>query len=162
MMPQHLLSSYLNDHLAAANASVALFERTRNGLAGTPWNPELALLTDEVVAGRSALREVMDVLGVHESRTKQLAALAAERLGRLKPNGHLRRRTVLTDLVELEALRVSMAVRINGLQVLRALAVQDARLRRDTFELLLDGAQDQADRLYRLHLQCARELTVAA
>ena len=61
----------------------------------------------------------------------------------------------------MEGLRIAVAVRINGLQVLRALAVQDARLRPDTFEMLLDRAQNQADRLYKLHLQVARELTVA-
>jgi hypothetical protein len=68
----------------------------------------------------------------------------------------------MTDLVELEGLRVAVATKINALQVLRAIAVQDSRLDKERVEALLERAQEQADRLYRLHLQVAQELSTAA
>jgi hypothetical protein len=161
MIPQHLLSSYLNDHLAVATATVALFERTTDGLRGTPWEDQLRLLTAEAVADRESWLSAMDALGVTPSRTKQLVSLLAERAGRLKPNGRLFSRTSLTDVVELEGLRIAIATKINGLQVLRAVAVKDPRLDKEGLERLLARAQEQAERLYRLHLQLAQEMTAA-
>lgn len=162
MMSHRELSVYLNDHLAALTASVALFERVAAGLEGSQWHARLSILAEDVAEDRDSVRQVMDVLEVDESRAKQVAGLVAERLGRLKPNGHLLRRSSLTDLEEVEGLRVSVAAKIAFLQVMRALAVRDARLSKTTFETMLDRAQDQADRLYRLHLQVAQEAMRAA
>ncbi|HET7690290.1 MAG TPA: hypothetical protein VFK41_07925 [Nocardioidaceae bacterium] len=162
MVPAHLLSSYLNDHLAAATASVALFERTTQNFRDTPWADELRFLTEDVTADREAWLRAMETLGVGASRAKQVVGLVGERLGRFKPNGSLFHRTPMTDLVELEGLRIAVATKINALQVLRAIAVQDPRLAKETVETLLERAQDQAERLYRLHLQVAQELSVAA
>lgn len=162
MVPAHLLSSYLNDHLAAATASVALFERTTQNFRDTPWEGELRSLTAEVVADRESWLTAMEALDVDASRTKQIVGLVGERLGRLKPNGRLFHRTPMTDLVELEGLRVAVATKINALQVLRAVAVQDPRLDQEGLQRLLDRSQGQAERLYRLHLQVAQQLSTAA
>ena len=162
MVPAHLLSSYLNDHLAAATASVALFERTTQNFRDTPWAGELRFLTDDVTADRESWLAAMDALNVDPSRTKQVVGIVGERLGRLKPNGSLFHRTPMTDLVELEGLRIAVATKINALQVLRAVAVKDPRLEKETVETLLERAQEQAERLYRLHLQVAQELSTAA
>lgn len=162
MVPAHLLSSYLNDHLATATASVALFERTTENFRDTPWETELRFLTEDVTADRGAWLSAMEALEVVPSRAKQVVGIVGERLGRFKPNGSLFHRTPMTDLVELEGLRLAVATKINALQVLRAIAVQDPRLAKETVEALLDRAQDQAERLYRLHLQVAQQVSTAA
>ncbi|HET9861460.1 MAG TPA: hypothetical protein VFQ19_16910, partial [Nocardioidaceae bacterium] len=60
------------------------------------------------------------------------------------------------DLVELEGLRGAVAGKIAAWQVLRALAMHDDRLTKEEFEVLLDRADDQSQRLYKLHLQVAQ------
>ncbi len=162
MMPVRLLASYLTDHLAAAAGGVALFQRAAAGVSRPEWREQLTALAAEVNADRDTLQALAADLEIEQSRLKQVVALAGERVGRLKPNGSLLSRTPLTDLVEIEGLRIAVAAKINGFQVLRAVAVQDERLDKETIDLLLDRAQDQADRLYRLHLMVAQELTVAA
>jgi hypothetical protein len=71
-------------------------------------------------------------LGVRRSPVKARAAVAAERLGRLKPNGHLVHRPPLSDLVELDALTLGAQAKRQLWESLRDLAdVDDALARAD-------------------------------
>jgi hypothetical protein len=156
MTDQDLLAVYLNDHLAAATAGVELARRTasqHDGERGT----ELNRLAEEIAADREALRDLMRRLDVAESTVKAAAGWVGEKVGRLKPNAHLVSRSPLSDVLELEALRAGTAARIAGFQVLRAVAVHDSRITKEELETLLDRAEDQAERLYKLHLQLAQE-----
>lgn len=103
-MTDSLLSIYLNDHLAGAVAGVELARRARASNEGTELGAALKELCVEIEADRQTLREVMDRLGVAPSRLKPPAAWAAEKLGRLKPNGQLRGYSPLSRVVELEGL----------------------------------------------------------
>lgn len=85
------LPIYLNDHLAGATAGVELARRIEGG------NQEIAALAPvlrrvraEIEADRETLEGVLDRLAVSRSPIKPYAAWLVERLGRLKPNGHLR------------------------------------------------------------------------
>jgi hypothetical protein len=102
------LAIYLNDHLAGATLGVELARRAAREHATTELGPFLRELTGEVESDYAALRELMRDLGVSEQRVKLAAAWAAEKVGRLKPNGHLVKRSPLTPLVELEGLRVGV------------------------------------------------------
>ncbi len=117
------------------------------------WRDDLARLAEEVAEDRAVLRRLMHRLGVAVNRPMTALGYVAERAGRFKPNGYVLRRSPLTDVIELEALRDAVAAKLAGWQVLRAVAAHDQRVTRDEVEDMLERAQDQADRLYRLHLR---------
>lgn len=155
-MNSELLATYLNDHLAAATAGVELARRAAGNHDG-PRGAELSRLADEIAEDREALRDLMRRLDVSESTVKKAAGWLGEKAGRLKPNDHLLTRSPLSDVLELEMLRAGTAARICGFQVLRAVAVEESRLSREELEGLIDRAEDQAERLYKIHVQLAQE-----
>ena len=156
MTDQDLLAIYLNDHLAAATAGVELVGRAASSHEGER-GAELTRLADEIAEDREALRDIMKRLDVAESTVKKAAGWVGEKVGRLKPNDHLVSRSPLSDVLELEALRAGTAARIAGFQVLRVVAVDDSRITKEELETLMQRADDQAERLYKLHIQLAQE-----
>jgi len=156
MTDQDLLAVYLNDHLAASTAGVELARRAAGNHDGERGE-ELSRLADEIAEDREALRDLMKRLDVSESTVKAAAGWLGEKVGRLKPNDHLLSRSPLSDVLEIEMLRTGTAARIAGFQVLRAVAVHDSRVTKEELEALIDRADDQAERLYRIHLQLAQE-----
>lgn len=156
MTDQDLLAIYLNDHLGAATAGVELIRRAAGNHDGDRGE-ELGRLADEIAEDREALRGLMGRLDVAESTVKKAAGWLGEKAGRFVPNGHVLTRSPLSDVLEIEALRAGTAARIAGFQVLRAVAVDDGRVTREEVEHLIDRAQDQEQRLYKIHLQLAQE-----
>ena len=155
-MNRDLIATYLNDHLAAATAGVELIRRAAGNHDGDR-GVQLGALADEIAEDREALRDLMKRLEVPESTAKKAAGWLGEKAGRLKPNDHLVTRSPLSDVLEIEMLRAGTAARICGFQVLRAVAVEDGRLSREELERLIERADDQAERLYKIHLQLAQE-----
>src|SRR4051794_7735022 len=103
------LSIYLTDHHAAGSAGVRLAERAAQNVSPTiEGQAELPRIAREIAADLGTLEEIMLGAGIDPSRLKVAAAITLERLGRLKPNGHLRRRSPLSDVLELEALMVGI------------------------------------------------------
>lgn len=156
MTDRSMLEIYLNDHLAASTAGVELIRRAAGNHDGDR-GVELGRLADEIAADHEALRALMERLEVPESAVKVAAGWLGEKAGRLKLNGHLVTRSPLSDVLEIEMMRTGTAARIALYQALRAVAVDDARIAKEELETLLDRAQDQADRLYRIHIQLAQE-----
>lgn len=156
MTDQDLLAVYLNDHLAASTAGVELARRAAKSHDGERGE-ELSRLADEIAEDREALRDLMKRLDVSESTVKAAAGWLGEKAGRLKPNDHLVSRSPLSDVLEIEMLRTGTAARIAGFQALRAVAVHDSRVTKEELETLIDRADDQAERLYRIHIQLAQE-----
>ena len=151
--PDTLLRIYLNDHLAAAAAGVALARRTlRNNREGE-LGRFLAALVGEIEADRvpaSSRSWTPSVRPVIPSR--QGAAKLAERLGRLKLNGRVRGYSDLSRLLELEGLTV-------GVDAKRALW-RSLRQTGRTFPVDLDElvarAERQRDGLEEHRLAAAR------
>jgi hypothetical protein len=162
MSVHDLLGIYLNDHLTGANAGLRLFRRATAAHRGSDVGKELTELTSEIEEDVDALRTLMHRLGVEENKPMTTLGWIAAELGRLKPNGFLVRRSPLASVVELEALRDGVAAKIAGWQVLRAVAAHDNRITREELETLLERAQDQAERLYQLHLRVAERLLASA
>ena len=158
MSIERLASIYLNDHLTAATAGVELARRTAGNHRHDELADETAELADEVEQDRVALRRLMHRLGLKVNRPMAALGVVGERLGRLKPNGFVVRRSPLSDVVELEGLRAFVATKIAAWQVLRAIAAHDNRITRDEVEELIDRAQDQAERLYKLHLRVTEQV----
>jgi hypothetical protein len=149
-----LLAIYLNDHLAGATAGVELARRLRGSNRHDPeFGPALTDVCAEIEADRETLKSVMERLGVGQSKLKPLAALLAERLGRLKLNGQLRGYSPLSRLDELEILQLGVAGKRRLWRALEHTHADDL----SDFELgvLAERATGQLRRLEALHLKAA-------
>jgi hypothetical protein len=153
------LSTYLNDHLTLATAGIELLRRAA-GSHPEDRAQELTRLRDEARGDLESLRSLMRRLEVPESRPMAALGWLGEKAGRLKPNGYLLRRSPLADVIELEGLRAAVQGKLACWQVLRAITVHDDRVGAEELETLIERAQDQAARLYRLHLQAVQQRLV--
>ena len=75
-----------------------------------------------------------------------------ERVARLKPNGHLFRRSALSDLVEIEALVDAVNAKRTGW---KALAASAASIEKNQVAELISRADDQLERLRSIHAALA-------
>jgi hypothetical protein len=157
METHRLLGIYLNNHLTLASAGVELARRAASSQR-TQHGDALAALAAEAVEDRDTLRRLMHRLDIPIHRPMSVLGVVGERLGRFKPNGYIVRRSPLSDVLELEGLRDGVAAKIACWQVLRAVAAHDQRITREETEALLERTQDQADRLYKLHLRTTERL----
>lgn len=149
-----LLAIYLNDHLAGATLGTELARRLRTSNEGDPaFGPELAEICAEIEADRETLLAVMEELDIGPSKLKPLAAVLAERLGRLKLNGQLRGYSPLSRLDELEVLQLGVTGKHRLWRALDHTHAGDL----PGFDLgaLAERATGQLRRLEALHLKAA-------
>jgi hypothetical protein len=109
--PDTLLRIYLNDHLGAAAAGVALARRTLRSNREGELGRFLAGLVREIEEDRASLEQVMHAIDAPRNPVKEGAAKLAERLGRLKLNGRVRGYSDLSRLLELEGLTVGVGAK---------------------------------------------------
>ncbi|MEU6534329.1 hypothetical protein [Streptomyces sp. NPDC047000] len=150
-----LLSVYLNDHLAGATGGTELLRRAARSHRDTEFGPPLAALAEEVAQDRESLREIMTDLGVPVLRHRAAVGWLGEKAGRLKPNGRLVSRSPLSDLVELEAMRLGVEGKLCAWRSLLALADTDPRIGRARVGELLGRAERQIETLDALRDRCA-------
>lgn len=159
---QDPLGIYLNDHLAGATGGLELARRvTRAGHVPAP-PAELRQFAQEVAEDRDALLQMMGALGISVRGYKVWAAWAGEKAGRLKPNGHLATRSPLSNLEELELMRLGVEGKAAGWRTLRVLADRDRRLDAAQLDELISRARRQADFLEESRIKAARQVTDAA
>lgn len=142
------LDSYLGDHVAGARGGVELAWRTARA---QPDHPELRRLAVDIEDDRRELLDIMRQLGVKEHRYKSYAAWFAEKLGRLKTNGSLLRRSPLSDVVEVEALLLGVRGKAALWRTLRLLADDDGRIDPSRLERLAQRATEQIRLLEQRH-----------
>ena len=118
-MNASLLGIYLNDHLAAATGGAERARYMARSASGTDLGTALEPYAEELAEDRAALIGLMERLDVPVRSYKVRAGRLAERLGRLKGNGRIVRRSPLSSLVELEALRLDAEGRAALWQTLR-------------------------------------------
>lgn len=150
--PSRWLTIYLRNHEAAASAGVDLFDRMARSQADRPWGPVLGDLAEEVAQDLRTLRSLMSSWGVRPDAVSGLALRAGERVGRLKPNGSLVRRSPLSDLVEVEAGLDAVHAKACGWRALRAATTTGAPVDLDA---LLRRAEDQLTRMREVHATVA-------
>jgi hypothetical protein len=154
---QRFLAIYLQDHRAGAEAGVRLAERCRDHAPDADTKTELSSLVVEIDEDRRTLATMMAGLDVDPSTVKQIAGLAAERLGRLKLNGRAVRTSPLSVLVEIEGLIGAVSMKRELWATLGTLAARrpqhDAEL-----EALIARADDQRTRLQTLHGHVAAQV----
>jgi hypothetical protein len=102
------LATYLNDHLAGSTLGLELARRILGSNRDNEYAPVLRELCDEIAEDRETLLRLMKRLDIGRDRLKVAAAWGAEKLGRLKPNGHLTRYSPLSRLEELEILSLGV------------------------------------------------------
>lgn len=145
-----LLGIYLNDHLAGATAGAARVRYLLRSCGDPALADALAPIADEIAEDRASLLHIMRRLDVPVRRYKVYAGRAAEQVGRLKSNGSLVRRSPLSTLWELEALRLGVDGKTAVWQALRALAGTDRRLDARQLDDLVERARRQHTSLEEL------------
>jgi hypothetical protein len=149
------LHVHLQNHWTAATAGVDFARRVARSHEGTAAGIGLAEVSDQVADDRESLRKIMQQLGVRPARVVPLAARLVERLGRLKPNGHLIRRSPVSDVLELEAFRGAVTTKQAGWDTLVVLAETDDRLPREWLLQLGERAREQAASLTAIQREVA-------
>ncbi|TNM38555.1 hypothetical protein FHP29_15075 [Nocardioides albidus] len=156
-MGDEVLHGYLQHHWVGSTAGVSLFRRVAR-THGIPAVAEaLGRLADEVAQERETMRRVMHDVGTSPSTIGAAAARVGAELGRFKPNGRILTRSPLTDLLEIEALRIAVFGKRSGWQVMRTVADDDPRLDPALFDDLVARSERQLETLAELHLTTARQ-----
>lgn len=150
--PSRWLTIYLRNHEAAASAGTDLFARMSRSQADRPWGPGLVDVAVEVAEDLRTLRGLLRAWGVRPDAASGLALRAGERVGRLKPNGRVVRRSPLSDLVEVEAGLDAVHAKAAGWQALQASHALDAPADLDE---LVRRADDQLARMRTIHATVA-------
>lgn len=150
-----LLGIYLNDHLAGATAGTERARYLAKTSRDTELAPDVGALATEIAQDREILKELMRRLDVPRRQYKIYLGWAMEKAGRLKTNGRLVRRSPLSTLIELEALRMAVTGKLAGWQALRRLSDSEERLDPQLLDDLLDRAHRQLRTLEELHLRQA-------
>jgi hypothetical protein len=153
-----MLGIYLNDHLAGATGGTELAHRMARSHGDGQDSGTLRRLAAEVGQDRAALLDIMAVLGIKVRRYKVGAAWIGEKAGRLKFNGRLFARSPLSDLEELEILRLGVEGKAAGWRTLRTLADSDPRLDSARLDELISRARRQADVLEDLRVAAASQV----
>ena len=156
-----MLGIYLNDHLAGATAGTELAHRTARSRGDGQNGGTLRRLAAEIAQDRAALLDIMAALGMKVRRYKAGAAWVGEKAGRLKFNGRLFARSPLSNLEELEMLRLGVEGKAAGWRTLRTLADTDTRLDPGRLDELISRARRQADLLEDLRVGAASQVVRA-
>jgi hypothetical protein len=147
---ERLLQVYLSDHLAGSVAGTRLARRLADAERDGPAGPALTALADDIEADRSELVKLVDALGIEPRRYKQALVWAGERLGRLKLNGHLVRRSPLSTVVEMESLLMALRGKLAGWEAVRS-AFGEHPVGGLDLERLMARGEAQLDTLGALH-----------
>ena len=104
MSLQEYIEIYLNDHAAGAAGGVMLARRLARNNRRTLWADRLAEIAAAIEQDATTFASLRSAVGVEGGTLKRVGALMAERVGRLKPNGHILTYSPLSRVLELEAL----------------------------------------------------------
>lgn len=153
------LGHYLRIHLTGSAGGIELFSRG-SGMPDEEARRVVLGIRDELVEEREQLLSIAHRVGARPAPLAAVAAKVGERIGRLKPNGHLLSRTPLTDLIDLEAMRVAVAGKTAGWEALLSVVDQHDGLPLDELTALHEQALRQTEQLAELHSRAAaRSLT---
>jgi hypothetical protein len=152
-----LLAVYLRDHHAGAQAGTALSKRAAEHVrvAGARGG-ELAAVAAEIADELRLLESMMERLDISPSAVKDSIAAAGERIGRLKGNGSVLKRSPLSDVVELEALLAGITAKSAMWRALLQLTDSVEALDGDELRALEEQAHRQLEVVDACRLEAAR------
>lgn len=154
-MDTKLLGIYLNDHFAGSVTGVELAKRARQNNEGTELGEFLDRLVREIEDDRESLSRLMDAHDVTADPVKRTVAWAAEKVGRVKPNGQLGGYSPLSRLIELEGLMLGVSGKLALWRALHAAGVSTPA--GVDLEVLAAAAERQRDELDAWRIRAARE-----
>jgi hypothetical protein len=152
-MDRRRLSIYLNDHLAAADAALARARASVRSNRGSELGEALEGFVRDASEDREALLEILRDLGLDRNLVKELAALAAERVGRLKLNGRLIHYSPLSRLEEFELFAAGASAKASLWETLQLLGDHEPRLDSAELARLHERARAQSQALSDLRRQ---------
>ncbi|EKU47566.1 NAD-dependent epimerase/dehydratase family protein [Brevibacterium sp. LS14] len=145
-----LIGLYVSDHLSGATAGAARIARMAEAFIDTPVYAPLSELADEIRRERGFVAELVTDLDLRRRRLVDAATWTLERLGRLKPNGRLLRRSPMTLVLETELMRSAIMGKLGMWQTLRDNA--DALgLAAEVFDDLAENSRRQLRTLDAVH-----------
>lgn len=152
-----LLSQYLADHLAGATAGERRAARMEEAFADTAVYPLISEVAQAIRIDRTYLAELTRCLGLERGPLPDAMTWLGERLGRLKPNGRMFRRSPTTLLLETDLLTSAIVGKLRGWRSLRQLA-EPLHTDPEIFDELIRRAEHQLEQLDAVHA-FAREVT---
>ncbi|MET9725018.1 hypothetical protein [Streptomyces zaomyceticus] len=155
------LGIYLNDHLTGSAAGVAVLRRAARVHRGTELGPPLASLALEVTQDCESLLRIMSDLGLPVRRRRTVLGRLAEKAGRFKLNGRVLFRSPLSDVVELEAVRLGVEGKACAWRSLEVLAGTEQRIDVEHLQELLRRAERQIQVLEALRAERAAQVFAA-
>jgi len=158
MIDEARLGTYLQDHYAGSSAGIELFRRAADQQSDPVTRTALAKMVQEVEEERTALERYLAAVGAKPDPLKNAGAWMVEKLSRLKPNGELIRRSPLSDVIELEALRIAVEGKAAGFRVLRRLADDEPHFDAAELDGLLVQVAQQVEDLEALRITTATKL----
>jgi hypothetical protein len=150
------LRIYMNDQLALGVGWRETARRAARENQGSPLGDALETVALEIADDVSLFEAVMRRLGLARNPVKPVLAVAAERVGRLKPNGHVRSYSPLSRFVELDVLVMGIEGKKILWQNLRDLA--GINLTDIDFDALIERADGQRRLLEPFRKDAGREV----
>ncbi|XVV02560.1 hypothetical protein ACQPW3_35190 [Actinosynnema sp. CA-248983] len=155
------LGIYLRDQLALGVGWRELARRAQRSNRGTALGEALAEVAEQIAQDVETFRSIMRRLGVRVDPVRTALATAAERLGRLKPNGRLVGYSPLSRFLELEALTMGIDRKKQLWHTLGDLADLRTRLPDVDFDELVARAERQRQRLEPFRRRAGSEVFTA-
>ena len=151
------LRIYMADQLALGVLWREIARRSRRSNDGTPVGDAVARVADEIAEDVATFEQIMSRLGIPRARIKPALAVAGERFGRLKLNGHLTGYSPLSRFEELDVLRMGIDGKMVLWGNLRDLAGLRERLPDVDFDALIERARAQRDTIEPFRQQAGHD-----
>lgn len=148
------LGHYLRIHLTGSAGGIELFSRGER-MADAHARTVLRDIRGELIVERHQQLRMARRTGVRPAPLFALGARVGEKVSRLKPNGDPVRRTPLSDLIDLEAMRTAVSGKVAGWEALLCVADHHEGLDRDELTALARQSQRQLEQLSALHTAAA-------
>ena len=156
------LGTYLNGHLAGANAGVATAERLAERIRTEPTAGTLAQLVAEITSDREQLRAIIERLGVSGHPVKEAVGRVAGEASRLVVAEVVTGSAHLTVLLEAETLAMGIHGKLALWEALLSVVPAHPRLAEFDLAGLAARARAQHDRVEEIRLAAAQRSFAAA
>jgi len=150
------LAIYMNDQLALGVVWREIARRSQKSNQATELGAALERVATAIAEDIVTFEDIMQRIGIPKNNAKPVLAMAGERFGRLKLNGHLRGYSPLSRFQELDILVMGIANKVTLWENLRDHAGLGARLPDIDFGELIERAHGQRTQLEPFHAQAWR------
>ena len=157
MGDDRLLRIYMTDQLALGVLWREIARRAHKAAGASAEHEAIGNVAAAIAEDVVTFRQIMRRLGFGTRTPKNAMAVVAERVGRLKLNGHLLSRSPLSRFEELDFLVMGIDGKVVLWQNLRDGAGLGRRLPDVDFDGLIERARGQRAELEPFHAQAARD-----